>query len=65
MTPDERQVWATANGFDASVLEVHLVDPRCGELTALDLAKFTSAQQASFSVGFVTVAAGVMSADRF
>ena len=60
MSREQRDAWAREHGFDAGALELHLSDPKCGELTERDLARFATATESAFSVSFVSAAAGFM-----
>lgn len=57
----ERAAEAKRVGVDPTLLEAHLVDPKCGSLGEAELSKFKpSASRHDWSVGFVSVGAGVM-----
>lgn len=58
LSPEERAVQAKERGADISAIEAHLREPKCGQLGEQELAKFQARQD--WSVGFVSVAAGVL-----
>jgi molybdopterin/thiamine biosynthesis adenylyltransferase len=63
MDPEERAKFFTELGVDPAKAEEHLHNPRCGQLSEQDLDRF-AAGEPMMSVGFVSVAAGVLLAAR-
>lgn len=63
MDPQRRAKFFADLGVDPAKAEQHLRDPRCGQLTEQDLDRF-AAGDPMMSVGFVSVAAGVLLAAR-
>jgi molybdopterin/thiamine biosynthesis adenylyltransferase len=59
MSPEERFGFFTSLGLDPARAEAHLRDPGCGQLSERDLDRF-AAGAPIMSVGFVSVAAGVL-----
>lgn len=59
MDPDARAKFFAELGVDPAKAEAHLNDPRCGQLSEQDLNRF-AAGDPMMSVGFVSVAAGVL-----
>ncbi len=59
MDPEERVRFFAELGIDQVKANEHLRDPACGQLSEQDLARF-AAGEAMMSVGFVSVAAGVL-----
>ncbi|HEV2160669.1 MAG TPA: ThiF family adenylyltransferase [Stellaceae bacterium] len=59
MAPDRRRKFFTDLGVDPDKTEQHLRDPGCGQLSESDLDRF-AAGAPMMSVGFVSVAAGVL-----
>jgi molybdopterin/thiamine biosynthesis adenylyltransferase len=58
---EEVRAAAHAVGADPDLVARYLADPKCGELGQQELAKFLAASdERAFSVGFVSVAAGVL-----
>lgn len=61
MSVAERRLVLEARGVDAAEVERYLNDPRCGEIGERELSKFCMSQgHHDWSVGFVSVAAGVL-----
>jgi molybdopterin/thiamine biosynthesis adenylyltransferase len=58
LAPEERARVVTNNGLDLAAIEAHLAQPRCGSLGEQEIQKF-GAPTPDWSVGFVSVAAGV------
>jgi molybdopterin/thiamine biosynthesis adenylyltransferase len=63
MTPERRAEFFAALGVDPVKAEEHLRNPGCAQLTERDLDRF-GAGEPMMSVGFVSVAAGVLLAAR-
>lgn len=59
MAPDERRAFFATLGVDPDKAEQHVRDPRCGQLSKSDLDRFAAGDPV-MSVGFVSVAAGVL-----
>jgi molybdopterin/thiamine biosynthesis adenylyltransferase len=59
MDPEARAKFFTELGIDPLKAEAHLHNPRCGQLSEQDLNRF-AAGDPMMSVGFVSVAAGVL-----
>jgi hypothetical protein len=59
LTPEARARLFAETGVDPVKAEEHLHDPRCGQLSEQDLDRF-AAGEPMMSVGFVSVAAGVL-----
>lgn len=64
MSPEQRRQAAEANRLDIAEIERYLEDPKCGELGEQEIAKFSLDQEHDWSVGFVSVAAGVLLASK-
>ena len=59
MTPTDRESFFLAFGVDPVVANAHLQQPGCGQLSEADLNRF-AADEPAMSVGFVSVAAGIL-----
>ncbi|UWU82846.1 hypothetical protein N2605_25050 [Bradyrhizobium yuanmingense] len=64
VTPEARAQLFVELGVDPIKAEEHLRDPRCGQLSKQDLNRFAAGEPV-MSVGFVSVAAGVLLAAQF
>lgn len=64
MPAETRQSLAAQRGIPLESLEAYLNEPRCGLLGPSELRHFSAHARADWSVGFVSVAAGVMAAAR-
>jgi len=64
MTPSERQQIAEKEGLNLEAIELYLKQPKCGELGEQEIAKFVLDSNHEWSVGFVSVAAGVLLAAK-
>lgn len=64
LRPDERARIVAAKGLDLAAIEAHLIEPRCGSLGEQEIQKFGAAAP-DWSVGFVSVAAGVALAAQY
>jgi hypothetical protein len=65
MIPAERRRVAVQNGLNIQAIEAYLIDPKCGQLGEQEIAKFVLDPRQDWSVGFVSVAAGVLLAAKF
>jgi hypothetical protein len=67
LSPEERRAAAIAAGADPDLVEEHLRNPKCGTLAEAEMHKFRGAgpDTQTWSVGFVSGAAGVLLAARF
>ena len=65
MTPSQRQQLAAQKGLNLQAIEEHLDHPECGQLGQQEIAKFVLDPRQDWSVGFVSVAAGVLLAAKF
>jgi molybdopterin/thiamine biosynthesis adenylyltransferase len=64
MTPIQRRQIAEQKGLDIQAIEAYLNDPKCGQLGEQEIAKFALDPRQDWSVGFVSVAAGVLLAAK-
>jgi molybdopterin/thiamine biosynthesis adenylyltransferase len=66
MSADERRYLATRVGADVELVEAHVQNPKCGTVAEAEMHKFRSAATSAvqWSVGFVSVGAGVLLAAR-
>ncbi len=64
MTPSERRQIAEQKGLNLQAIETHLDQPECGQLGQQEIAKFVLDPRRDWSVGFVSVAAGVLLAAK-
>lgn len=64
MTPNERLQLAEQKGLNLQAIEDHLHHPECGQLGQQEIAKFVLDPRQDWSVGFVSVAAGVLLAAK-
>ena len=64
MFPDERQRIAAKAGLNIDAIEEYLSRPECGKLGEREIAKFLLDPRHDWSVGFVSVAAGVLLAAK-
>jgi len=64
MAPDQRQNVAQEKGLDIDAIEAYLDVPKCGQLGEQEIAKFVLDPHQDWSVGFVSVAAGVLLAAK-
>ena len=64
MTPSQRRQIAEQKGLDFQAIEAYLNDPKCGQLGEQEIAKFALDPRQDWSVGFVSVAAGVLLAAK-
>lgn len=65
MTPDERRRVAAQTNLDIKAIEEYLRNPKCGELGEQEIAKFVLDPSREWSVGFVSVGAGVLLAAKY
>lgn len=59
MTPEQRESFFRALGVDPVAANQHLRQPECGQLSEADLNRF-AADDPAMSIGFVSVAAGIL-----
>jgi hypothetical protein len=64
MTSEQRRQLAEQNGLNLKAIEEHLNHPECGQLGQQEIAKFVLDPRQDWSVGFVSVAAGVLLAAK-
>lgn len=65
LSPEERHRWATENGLVPESVKAYLADPKCGTLGEAEIARFLqTGGKPDWSVGFVSLAAGVILAAR-
>jgi len=64
MTPGQRRQLAEQKGLNLQAIEDHLNHPECGQLGQQEIAKFVLDPRQDWSVGFVSVAAGVLLAAK-
>jgi len=64
MTSEQRRQLAAQKGLNLQAIEEHLNHPECGQLGQQEIAKFVLDPRRDWSVGFVSVAAGVLLAAR-
>ena len=64
MTPDQRRRTATQAGLNLDAIEEYLSRPECGKLGEGEIAKFVLDPRHDWSVGFVSVASGVLLAAK-
>jgi hypothetical protein len=60
MKPDERARILTQRGIDAGAVEEYLANPQCGHLGRAALNDLASTPPEEFSVGFVSLGAGIL-----
>ena len=64
MPPGERRKIAEQKGLNFQAIEEYLQQPQCGQLGEQEIAKFVLDPRQEWSVGFVSVAAGVLLAAK-
>jgi hypothetical protein len=64
LNSDQRRLATERVGADLQLIEQYLASPKCGSMAEAEMRKFETKDSVDASVGFVSVAAGVMLATQ-